>query len=325
MLIRKICLLGGTGFVGRTLANQLTREGIELRILTRNREYHKENLILLPTVELVEADIHDPEELRRQFRDCDAVINLVGILNERGRSGKGFHKVHVELTEKILAACRDNHIHRLLHMSALNADADNGKSHYLKSKGIAENLVMDQDPAVIRTTAFRPSVIFGRHDSFFNRFAGLLKIFPVFPLACPRSRFAPVYVEDVAEVFTRTLNDPDAFGKRLDLCGPKTYTLQELVQYTAACLDIRRLIIPLNDTLSRMQAMVFDFVPGKPFSTDNYLSALTNSICQQHNHLTDYISTPASVEAIVPRYLSNRNERARYYRFRRQSGRQSEN
>ena len=325
MLIRKICLLGGTGFVGNTLANRLAREGIGLRILTRNREYHKENLILLPDTELVEADIHDPEQLKKQFKGCDAVINLVGILNEKGRSGKGFHKVHVELTEKILSACKANHVHRLLHMSALNADAGKGKSHYLKTKGIAEDLVLAQDTAELKTTVYRPSVIFGMHDSFFNRFAGLLKMTFLFPLACPNSRFSPVYVEDVAEVFTKTLDDPDSFGKRLDLCGPKTYTLQQLVEYTADCLGIRRYIFPLNDTLSRMQAFVFDFVPGKPFSTDNYLSAQEDSVCQQHNHLTDYVNVPGTVEAIVPRFLSNQNERARYYLFRQHSKRQTEN
>lgn len=325
MIIRKICLLGGTGFVGQTLANRLSRENIELRILTRNREYHKENLILLPKTELVEADVHDPEDLKKQFRGCDAVINLVGILNEKGRDGKGFHKVHVELTEKIISACKDNQVHRLLHMSALNADAGKGKSHYLKTKGQAEKLVLESNSSELKTTVFRPSVIFGRHDSFFNRFAGLLKMTMVFPLACAATRFAPVYVEDVAEVFARTLDNPESFGKRLDLCGPKTYTLQQLVEYTAACLDIHRYILPLNDTLSRIQAFVFDFVPGKPFSTDNYLSAQEDSVCHQHNHLTDYINVPGTVEAIVPRYLANRYERARYYQFRQHSKRQTEN
>ena len=128
MLIKKICILGGTGFVGRTVANRLAQSGFSLRILTRNRERNKNNLILLPGVELVEADVHDAEQLKRQFSGCDAVINLVGILNERGRNGRGFQRVHVDLMKKIIEACAANKINRLLHMSALNADADRGRA-----------------------------------------------------------------------------------------------------------------------------------------------------------------------------------------------------
>ena len=316
MLIKKICILGGTGFVGRSLANRLTHSGFELRILTRNRERNKENLILLPAVELVETDIHDAEQLKRQFTGCDAVINLVGILNEHGRNGRGFQRVHVELMKKIIDACAANNIGRLLHMSALNADADRGPSHYLRSKGLAEDMAHEAGRLGIKVTSFRPSVIFGRGDSFFNRFARLLQLTPLcFPLACANSRFAPVYVSDVAEAFAQTLSDPDSYGHRYNLCGPKVYTLQELVNYTAACIGVKRYIIPLNNMLSRIQAAVFDFVPGKPFSTDNYFSATIDSVCDCDD-LTRFVSLPMSVEAVVPQYLSHRSQRARYYQFR---------
>lgn len=320
MLIKNICIMGGTGFVGRTLANRLTRDGINLRILTRSRERHKDNLILLPTVDLIEANVHDPEQLKKHFHGCDAVINLVGILNERGRNGSGFHYAHVELAEKVIAACAANQVHRLLHMSALNADSERGPSHYLRTKGIAENLAHAAEARGIKVTSFRPSVIFGREDSFFNRFARLLKLTPLFfPLACARARFAPVFVGDVVEAFAQALHDPESYGHRLDLCGPKIYTLEELVRYTAACIGVKRRIIPLNDILSRIQAAVFDFVPGKPFSTDNYHSATVDSVCTGNNDLLRFVPQPAAVEAVVPQYLSNRFQRARYYRFRSHS------
>ncbi len=316
MLINKIGIVGGTGFVGRTLANRLTQEGIELRILTRNRERHKDNLILLPTVELIQADVHAVGQLKKYFSGCDAVINLVGILNERGRDGRGFRHAHVELTRKIIEACQHTHIKRLLHMSALNADAKLGTSHYLKTKGEAEDLAHQAGAQGIKVTSFRPSVIFGREDSFFNRFAILLKLTPLFfPLACARTRFAPVFVGDVAGAFVQTLRDPESYGHRYDLCGPKIYTLEELVRYTAECIGIKRRIIPLNDILSRIQAAVFDFVPGKPFSTDNFLSARVDSVCK-HNGLHDLGITPAAVETMVPQYLANRSQRARYNQFR---------
>lgn len=317
MLINKVCIVGGTGFVGQTLANRLSGEGIELNILTRNRERHKDNLILLPAVKLIQADVHNIDQLKKYFSGCDAVINLVGILNERGRDGRGFHHVHVELTRKIIEACQHARIKRLLHMSALNADAQSGTSHYLKTKGAAEDMAHQAGTTHnIKVTSYRPSVIFGREDSFFNRFAKLLKLTPlVFPLACARTRFAPVFVGDVAEVITRTLKDPASYGHHYELCGPKIYTLENLVRYTAECIGIKRRIIPLNDILSRIQAAVFDFVPGKPFSTDNFLSARVDSICQ-HNGLHDLNISPVAIESLVPQYLANKSQRTRYNQFR---------
>ena len=321
MIIRKICILGGTGFVGQTLANRLTREGYRIKVLTRRREKHKENLILLPTLDLVQADIHNQDQLVGHFADCDAVINLVGILNERGRKGLGFHNVHVELTQKIIDACVQTGIKRILHISALNADANNAPSYYLKTKGQAEDMLLAASEHGIKVTIFRPSVIFGHNDSFFNRFAKLLKLTPVFfPLACPHAKFSPVFVEDVAEVMARSIINPDCFGKKYDLCGPHVYSLQSLVEYTIKQLGINRKILALNDILSRFQAAVFDFVPGKPFSTDNYLSTRVNSICT-NNGFEFFNIIPTAIEAVVPQYLSNKFQRARYDLFRSESRR----
>ena len=150
----------------------------------------------------------------------DAVIHLVGILNEKGRDGRGFRAVHVELPRKVVQACRETGVRRILHMSALHAAQ--GPSHYLRTKGEGEDLVHAAAAEGLRVTSFRPSVIFGPRDSFINRFAGLLRFAPFFfPLACPDARFAPVYVGDVARAFALTLEDPRSFGRRYDLCGPR--------------------------------------------------------------------------------------------------------
>lgn len=324
MVIDKICILGGSGFVGHTIANRLSRDGYQLRLLTRDRESHRKDLILLPELELIQANIHDTEELTEHFKGCAAVINLVGILNEKGRSGSGFHEVHVKLAGKVVQACHSARIKRLLHMSALNADARSSPSHYLRSKGEAENIV--HSALGIYTTSFRPSVIFGRNDHFFNRFAKLLKLSPlVFPLACAQARFAPVFVEDVAEAFALTLADPESFGKHYNLCGPHTYTLQELVEYTARCSGLKRMIIPLPDFISRLQGTMFDlggFVfnllgMDKPFSTDNYLSTKADSVCK-NNDLERLGISPMAIEGIVPQYLSKISQRENYNRLRRQ-------
>ena len=320
MLIKRIALLGGAGFVGRSLCNRLAEAGYAQRVLTRNREYNRADLILLPRLDLVQTDVHDPKRLRQDLAGCDAVINLIGILNEKGNDGAGFMRAHVRLAENLIDACKANGIRRILQLSALNADASNGASHYLRSKGRAEDLLHAAGPE-FRVTSFRPSVIFGPSDSFFNRFARLLRFTPLcFPLACHNARFAPVYVLDVVEMMARSLKDPDSYDRKYQLCGPKIYTLRELVEYTAKVIGVRRRIIPLNDRLSRLQAAVFDFVPGKPFSTDNYLSAQTDSVCEA-NDLARYALTPTALESVVPGYLKRRSYRSAYARFRRRSRR----
>ncbi|MFO7593911.1 MAG: complex I NDUFA9 subunit family protein, partial [Pseudomonadota bacterium] len=254
MKTHQICILGGSGFVGRHLAARLVRDGHQVRVLTRRREPHRD-LLVLPTLELRECNIHDETALQEAMAGCDVVINLVGILNEKGHSGQGFYRAHVELAKKVVTACRANSITRLLHMSALGADAEHGGSDYQKSKGEAEKLVHAGEGLTV--TSFRPSVIFGPDDSFINRFAGLLKRVPLaFPLACAQTRFAPVYVGDVAECYARAIDNPATFGKSFELCGPNQYTLYQLVKYTSTQLGLHRWIIPLPDWASKLQAQV---------------------------------------------------------------------
>ncbi|MDH5180625.1 MAG: complex I NDUFA9 subunit family protein [Gammaproteobacteria bacterium] len=310
-----ICVLGGTGFVGRHLTAKLCSDGHHVRILTRHRERHRA-LLVLPTVQLVQADIQNESELAKHFAGQDVVINLVGILNEPGRKGKGFQQAHVELTQKVVQACEKNRVTRLLHMSALNATADPqaGTSHYLHSKGQAEELVH-----VIKgmnVTSFRPSVIFGPGDSFFNRFYSLLKNIPFFfPLACANAKFAPVYVGDVVEAFVHSLHDARTYGKRYDLCGPKVYTLKELVNYAGCFLPFKRRVIALGTGLSKLQAMLLEFAPGKPFTRDNFKSMQTDSVCKGPFPAIFGIK-PHSVEEIVPQYLSDCQQRGRYPIYR---------
>jgi uncharacterized protein YbjT (DUF2867 family) len=264
-----ICILGGSGFVGTQLAHRLTRDGYRVRVLTRRPQQHRA-LGVNPNITLAEANVHDNTVLRRQFAGCSAVINLVGILNETGKRGTDFHRAHVELPQRVADAAVACGVGRLLHMSALNAAASERDSLYLKTKGEGEDHVHAAAEHGLRVTSFRPSVIFGPGDSFFNRFAGLLKLAgPMFPLACPNSRFAPVCVMDVAEAMCRSLDDATG-GERLELCGPAVYTLRELVEYTRDQLGLRCRIVGLGDALSRLQAWTLGMLPGKPFSMDNY-------------------------------------------------------
>lgn len=297
-----ICVLGGTGFVGRAIAAKLVRSGYRVRIPTRNRQRSR-GMLVLPGLELVQADIHESEQLTGLVAGCTGVINLVGILNERGHDGSGFERAHVALAEKIVAACRKTGVRRLLQMSALKANADRGPSHYLRTKGEAEKIISSRAGDAISYTIFRPSVIFGPEDSFCNRFAGLLRRLPLLPLAQIKARFAPVYVDDVAEAFVRALPDSGTFGKTYELCGPDIYTLEEILRFLCRTLGIRRAIVGLPKPLGRLQAWVGEYLlPGKPFTRDNFRSLTVASVCRDNGFAALGI-TPGRMQPIVRSYL----------------------
>ena len=306
-----ICILGGTGFVGKQIASRLVSSGKHVRILTRNRNNHRD-LLVLPTIELIEADIFDNKQLKKQIKGMDAVINLVGILNEKQHNGDGFRKAHVELPKNLLGSCLDLNIPRIMHMSALNADANLGTSFYLRTKGEGENTLHTFSTERLAVTSFRPSVIFGPGDSFLNRFARLLKVMPYFfPLACANARFAPVYVGDVADRFVQALDDRSTFGMRYDLCGPEQYSLRELVEYTARTLGLNRRVIGLPDIVGKMQANILEWFPGKPFSVDNYNSLKIDSVCHSDEH------EPTTLDMVAPSFLGNANKQTGYDTLRK--------
>lgn len=296
----QVCILGSTGFVGRHLLPALSAAGFQCRVPVRHPQRHRD-LLLVPSCTLYPMDGWGEGALRGALAGCGTLINLVGILNEQG--GRTFEQSHVGLVETALKAAEHSGVRRYLHMSALNADPDSGPSAYLRTKGRGEALAHAAAGRGIAVTSFQPSVIFGPGDSFFNRFAGLLRNLPgPFPLACPNARFAPVFVGDLSRAMVRCLESPSTAGKRYQLCGPRTFTLKELVEYTAAHLGRRARVIGLSDGLSRLQARVFQHLPGKPFTLDNYLSLQADSVCSS-NGLGELGIRPTDIDAVVPEYL----------------------
>lgn len=267
-----ISLLGGRGFIGSALTDHLTSHGFRVRVLSRAE---------VPTqrddIEWQRCDPYDAASLSSALTGSSVAVNLVGILNPRAFRPRDFDFAHVRLANNFVAAARAAEVRRVLHLSALHADA-NAPSEYLRTKARGENIVHDAND--LNVTSFRPSVVFGAGDSFLLRFAQLLKFAPgVFPLACPDSLFAPVFVGDLAERMRDAIAREDTFGERLNICGPERWTLIEIVRYVAQLLDRKVRIVPLTKPLSRLQAQLCEVIPGKPFSVDNYLSLQVDSVC----------------------------------------------
>lgn len=305
-----IVILGATGFVGRVLVRRLQQDGHDITVLSRNLNAHLLRL-LPPTVKQLNADVYDLEKLQSAITGADAVINLVGILNEKGDNGRGFHRAHVELTQTLIQACKNTGVNRLLQMSSLNAGR--GESYYLKSRGEAEQAMKQSGLA---WTIFEPSVIFGIGDGLFTRFGQLLKLAPVMPLARADAKFAPVYIGDVVQAFRQALGDKKTIGEVYELYGGEVFTLKQIVRMSAQQLGLKTLIIPLPDVLGRLQAMVFDYVPGKPFSSDNFRSLLTDSVGGVDG-LYRLNIRPTRVQEILPDILGHGDDRqARYDRSR---------
>jgi NADH dehydrogenase len=298
----KIIVLGGTGFVGRLLVTRLAREGHAVTLLSRNLGAHADRL-LPPDVLLREMDVYDPDALRLEFVGADAVINLVGILNEHGDNGRGFRRAHVDLTKLVIAACQLAGVRRLLQMSSLNAGR--GDSYYLKSRGEAEVAVKASG---LDWTIFEPSVIFGVGDGLFTRFGALLKSLPVLPLACADTKFAPVYVGDVVEAYSRCLRDRRSIGEVYELYGADVFSLRQIVRMCARQLGLKRVILPLPNILGRLQGLVCDFVPGKPFSSDNFRSLQIDSV-GGIDGLHRLGIVPTRVSQVLPDILGHREDR----------------
>jgi len=308
MKLRNILVLGGSGFIGRHLIARLVAQVLNVTVPSRRRERAK-HLILLPTVEVVETDVLTAGALERLVRGKDAVVNLVGILHgrrgrpdERGPNdyGPDFARVHVDFPQAIVAACRANGVRRLLHVSAVGA-SPSAPSEYLRSKGIGEQAVLAADD--LDVTVFRPSVVFGPEDRFLNMFACLARFTPVLALACPQARFQPVYVGDVARAMVAALDDPRAFGQRYDLCGPRVYTLKELVEYACAVTGRPRLVLGLSDRLSYLQARLLEWTPGPLMTRDDYFSMQVPSVSGGAEPLP-FGLTPQALEAVAPAYLA---------------------
>jgi len=310
MAINVITIFGGSGFIGRALVQRLAEIGACIRVAVRDPE---QALPLKPCGDVgqivpVQANVRDDASVRAAVAGADAVVNLVGILYESGR--QTFEAVHVGAVERIAKAAAAEGVSRFVHMSALGV-SEQSASVYARTKAAGEEAVRAAIPGA---AIFRPSVVFGPGDGFFNLFASLARFTPVLPLiGGGRTRFQPVYVGDVAEAMAKALADPALGGAVYELGGPHVYTFKELMQLMLRETGMRRLLVPLPFGLASLQAAFLEKLPKPPLTRDQVtLLRSDNVVTGTHKGLADLGITPTAAEVILPFYMDMYRKGGRY-------------
>ena len=273
--MKNILVLGGSGFIGAHVCEKLVRAGYTVTVPTR-RWNNARSVLHLPTVTVLEMDVHDSAALTRVAAGHDAVVNLVAILHGNAAA---FRRAHVDLPQKIADACYRAAVGHIVHVSALGVDAQQPEarpSQYLRSKSMGEAVLLANRGATA-LTVLRPSVVFGAEDRFLNLFAALQKVFPVVPLAGADARFQPVWVQDVAHAVVKSLEQWHSGVLTLEACGPEVFTLRQLVQLAGRLSGANqgrgRPVIGLPHWAGWLQACLMELKPGEPLmSRDNLAS-----------------------------------------------------
>jgi uncharacterized protein YbjT (DUF2867 family) len=309
-----ILILGGSGFIGRSLCERLVQAfGGRARITVPSRRLrHAQAIQSLPGLNVIETDVMNGTQLPGLLASHDITVNLIAIL--QGDADR-FERIHVELPRRLVAAGA----RRLIHVSALGAAAD-APSLYLRSKAAGEAVLRSAD---LDLSILRPSVVFGEGDRFINLFARLQKLLPLLPLAGASARFQPVWVEDVAQALLRCVQDRATIGQTYELAGPQQLRLIEIVRMAGRIAGHGRPVIPLPATLAWLQALALEMLPGEPLmSRDNLASMRVPNIASGTlPGLPDLGISPQSITAVVPGYLAAGQGCARLDQWRARAGR----
>ena len=319
-MTQRILILGGTGFVGRAVCEALAQHSQSDRIVVPTRRLaHGDGVKMLPTVDLVAADVHDDATLARLVAGCDAVVNLIAILHG---SAAAFQRVHVQLPVRLINACHGAGVRRLVHVSALGLGpaGSTAPSDYLRSKAAGEAVLATSG---LNVTMLRPSVIFGAHDRFTNLFARLQALAPVIPLAGSNARFQPVWVEDVAAAIVHCLGDATTIGQTYECAGPRVMTLSEIVRCAGRWAGHERPQIPLPGWAASLQALAMELLPGEPLmSRDNVRSMQVPNVASGTLPGLEALGiTAAAMDAVAPGYLGDLFQRPSLDRWRAGAGR----
>jgi uncharacterized protein YbjT (DUF2867 family) len=313
--MKKILVLGGTGFVGRHLCEKLAESNCRATVLTRRRA-NAAHLQIFPMVDVIEGSAFDAATLAPLLAQHDAVVNLIAILHG---TEAAFDKAHVQLLQTLVKACASSGQKRIVHVSSLGADA-NAPSMYQRSKARGEAVLAASS---LNVSVLRPSVIFGAEDKFLNTFASLQKMLPFIPLAGSTAKFQPVWVEDVASALLACLNDNTTIGHTYEACGPDVFTLKQLVQMAGQYSGHNKPVIGLPDAVARIQAAAMELAPGQPIMSRDNLDAMKvdNVSSGKLPGLQALGITPTAASTVVPIYLGNQGLRSSLMAKRKTAGR----
>ncbi len=301
-----ICVFGGSGFVGRSVVRALARRGYRIRVAVRRPDlaHHLQPIGNVGQIHAVQANLRFPASIKAAMEGADGVVNLVGILHQSGR--QTFDAVHVAGAQAIASAAAELGISKLVHMSALGADADS-KSEYSRTKAEGAARVRE---AVVDATILEPSVLFGPEDNFFNKFASLARLMPVFPLiGGGHTKFQPLFVGDLASAVVTCLEDKDTEGKTYELGGPEVLSLGEIMQFIFTTIARKRLTVPLPFAIARFEALFLQLLPNPILTPDQvdllkHDSIVSSGAVLQKRTIEGLGIRPHGIEAIVPPYLA---------------------
>jgi NADH dehydrogenase len=311
---RTIAIFGASGFLGSSIVLALNQSNYRLKLFSRNKEKIK-FWTVNPNIQIFNLNLDDLTQIKKDLKNTDAVINLLGILHQSKKDS--FDKIHHLWPSYLAKILKDMGIKRLIHISALGAGAKTS-SLYLRSKALGETALLKQKD--LNLTVLKPSIIFGPKDSFINMFRMLVKWLPIIVLISPQSKFQPIYIEDVSKVIIKCLWDKKTYGKVYELGGPQVYSLKEIIRLIIKSEKIQRFIIPLNKPLSFMFAFSMEMLPIKILTRDNWRSMQTDNIVSPQ-YKAPYQYSLQRLE----RYLENKKSRApmraKYNFYRSKSGR----
>lgn len=313
-------VFGGSGFIGGAVVKRLAQSALgtaELTIEIPTRHTVKAGKLRplgsVGQIVPVPCRITDPAQVAGAVRQSDIVINLVGVLYEKGAST--FERMHVEVPQMIAAAARDAGVKHLVHVSALGADPQ-GPSRYARSKGRGEAAVRAAFPDAV---ILRPSIVFGPDDGFFNLFGRMAQLSPVLPLiGGGQTRFQPVYVGDVAEAVLSALTQPEARGKTFALGGPRTYSFEELLRLILRETGQRCTFAHIPFGMAHLQGLFGEFLPKPPLTRDQVEQLKRDNVVEPGALTLEALGiTPTALEAILPTYMEQYRPGGRFGRLRR--------
>lgn len=302
-----VTVFGGSGFLGRHVVRALCRQGWRVRVATRRPHLAGDVKLAgdVGQVQLVQANVRNRASIKRALENADAVVNLVGILAERG--SQSFQGTQALGAANIAQLAAEAGISKFVHMSAIGA-SDKSRSRYAQTKAEAEASVREAIPTA---TILRPSILFGPEDGFFTRFAEMARLSPVLPLIGASTKFQPIYVADVAQAVANALSRPDAAGKTFELGGPRIYTMKQLLQYITRTIDRPRMLLPLPIPVAAPLGYVIGALSrlnpffGPPLTGDQVqLLKDDNIVSSGAGTISDLgVTTLETVESITPTYL----------------------